>query len=1107
MGKNPITLLTDSAQKGELIIIVGTGVSMALTYGADLKLSWKGLIEDGLAYAEKKGKITEAQVKVYKDLLNSSDIDDLLSVTQFIGRKLDAPDGVFYTRWLKDTFEDVQPSNIEMAKAIKAIYRLKIPLCTLNYDSLLEKVTGLEPINYTETERDKVFAWMRPGGANTGILHLHGLWSDPASCILTSYDYNKALSDDVRDLIQKHLASIRRLLFIGCGDTFADPNFSQLIKWLKEKIKTAALPHYALVKADEVSNRHADPAWQGFVEPISYGASHTELPSFLLERLLTPISSSRKKRRSLKSPLSTSSGYAKLIEDYRIFILNDCGKMTIEGVRADIDTAQRKFDLERLFVPIKVLPCRPGFSEPDPEYDEKMRTWKEKNREPLPFGQIFTKHKRLALLALPGGGKTLLLKRLAVAYADPSRRQDSNDQLPKLNLIPVVIRCREWREYIRLPILTLLRNIPDITGQVNLKGLDRALIQIFKNGQALILVDGLDEIHDDASRSIFVEHLEKFLDEYKLTRLIVTSREAGFDLVAPCLSRFCERWNIAPLEEAEIILLCNHWQNFMVGGAPDAFADSNELAQHIIRNGALHRLAENPLLLTMLLVVKHCAGQLPPDRVSLYGRAVEILLDTWNIKGHDALNSKEAIPQLASIAFQLMRVGKQTATEKELLDLLEKARDKVTQIRRYAKDTPYEFLKRVELRSSLLIVAGHQTEAGRIVPFYQFRHLTFQEYLAAVAAAEGHYLEYTTNDNILTPLSSCLTSEEWKEVVPMAAVLARKQAEPLMAALVKEGKELYNRLKLKENFIGKKEWLSYNAVLPAPVARLVQCIEEEAEATPDTLTEALQLVAIFARGCRSTYDWRAICHGPYADELLLQMWILYEPMQWPAETNLFFTYGQFVLYRYPSGYWNSSDGQAELQRLLNSQRKDEIAIGLFACAGLTFRRKKDQFLLELIPLDQIERLLFHDNSAICGAASYTFAVIASHLKQLPPLSPKILDRLLMLWLNSDCELANEPISVFFYNHVNIPRQEWKPVLSDVQVKRVRQLAESPLKLNFPYYVLGACIIVAFYARNVWPEDELVNRIVNLKKSFRNLNNRNSNIIHNMLKQIGKMGRK
>jgi hypothetical protein len=178
------------------------------------------------------------------------------------------------------------------------------------------------------------------------------------------------------------------------------------------------------------------------------------------------------------------------------------------------------------------------------------------------------------------------------------------------------------------------------------------------------------------------------------------------------------------------------------------------------------------------------------DRVSLYGRAVDVLLDTWNIKGHDPLNAKEAVPQLAYVAFQLMCMGKQTATEKELLILLEEAREKHPSIKRYAKDSPHEFLKRVELRSSLLLEAGHQMEGRRTVPFYQFRHLTFQEYLTAVAVTEGHYQQYRQDDTVLTPLAGYLLAEEWKEVIPMVAVLARKRAEPLLVELISIGNRL-----------------------------------------------------------------------------------------------------------------------------------------------------------------------------------------------------------------------------------------------------------------------------------------------------------------------------
>jgi len=678
--------------------------------------------------------------------------------------------------------------------------------------------------------------------------------------------------------------------------------------------------------------------------------------------------------------------------------------MTIEGVRADMDTAQRRFDLERLFVPLKVLPSPPDIPETDPQREQKLLEWQEKNKKPRPFGRVFAKHKRLALLALPGGGKTLLLKRLAVAYGDRDRRRASEDALPGFDLTPVLIRCREWREYIHYPIVTLLKSLPDITGQPMLAGLSDALLPLFKKGKILLLVDGLDEIHDDARRSTFVEHLEAFLEEYKLTRLIVTSREAGFSLVAPCLARFCARWRVAPLEEDAITALCSHWHRLMGGDSPQAQAESREFAHNLLRNESLRRLAENPLLLTMLLVVKHGAGRLPPDRVSLYGRAVEVLLDTWNIKGHDPLNPKEAVPQLACVAFQLMRAGRQTATGKDLLILLEEAREKVPQIRRYAKDSPADFLTRVELRSSLLVEAGRQADGKDTVPFYQFRHLTFQEYLAAVAVVEGHYIEYEKGDSILTPLEPYLTLEEWKEVIPMSSVLARKQAEPIMAALVLKGNQLRQKVAANENFPGKQEWTGYPPKMPAPVARLAQCLVEEAEAAPETLTAILQLLAFFARGCRSAEDWGALSRGPYGEELLHQVWLLYRSMEFPDETWIKNTFAAIAALRLLKPLKDSREVLTEMQRLLKSQNTEETARALAAWAGYMYMSEKIEFGGAL-PAGQwvsdVEKYIFHDEPSIWLLATWAWALGRSRIdaELLPAPPTALLDCLLSRFLS------------------------------------------------------------------------------------------------------------
>ena len=69
-------------------------------------------------------------------------------------------------------------------------------------------------------------------------------------------------------------------------------------------MKAATPQHYALVTEAEVPARHKDPTWQGFVEPASYGAIHTELPAYLLH-LFAPL---KKARRIQESWLCQSRG-------------------------------------------------------------------------------------------------------------------------------------------------------------------------------------------------------------------------------------------------------------------------------------------------------------------------------------------------------------------------------------------------------------------------------------------------------------------------------------------------------------------------------------------------------------------------------------------------------------------------------------------------------------------------------------------------------------------------------------------------------------------------------------------------------------------------------
>lgn len=264
----------------DTILVIGTGVSIALTDNQVPQLSWTGLIRSGFNYAVEIGKINKAEADNWLNILNGpATTTGILHVAGFLSDCLSKDSGFDYTTWLKKEFSEIEIRNQILANTIKALSDSGLKICTLNYDSLLETVTELSTIHITESE--EVIEWLK--GERKGILHLHGHWKKPDSCILTSQDYQATIQSSTRNFFQQHLTVFRNLVFVGCGGTFEDPNFDKTLGWLREELKSTNHSIFALVKDSEVATRKTDEAWKNIVEPIGFGADHSLLGSFLAE--------------------------------------------------------------------------------------------------------------------------------------------------------------------------------------------------------------------------------------------------------------------------------------------------------------------------------------------------------------------------------------------------------------------------------------------------------------------------------------------------------------------------------------------------------------------------------------------------------------------------------------------------------------------------------------------------------------------------------------------------------------------------------------------------------------------------------------------------------
>ena len=146
--------------------------------------------------------------------------------------------GVFLG-WLKDT---VGKLKIKDAALLDAIVALPGILATLNYDNLLEEHKHWRPVTWLKT--DDVQDVLR-GAVTDAVLHLHGWYKEPESVVLGLSSYIKVKDQPHAKTVLRLFTLDRTLLFVGCGETLLDPNFTRLIEWGKEAHKDVAPRHYS----------------------------------------------------------------------------------------------------------------------------------------------------------------------------------------------------------------------------------------------------------------------------------------------------------------------------------------------------------------------------------------------------------------------------------------------------------------------------------------------------------------------------------------------------------------------------------------------------------------------------------------------------------------------------------------------------------------------------------------------------------------------------------------------------------------------------------------------------------------------------------------------
>lgn len=333
----------------------------------------------------------------------------------------------------------------------------------------------------------------------------------------------------------------------------------------------------------------------------------------------------------------------------------------------------------------------------------------------------------------------------------------------------------------------------------------------------------------------------------------------------------------------------------------------------------------------------------------------------------------------------------------------------------------------------------------------------------------------------------------------------------LIPSLIRQGNDLRTKAEAKLEFDGKPAWLGCcSPTLPAPIARLTGCLLEEAHVPTEMLTSALPLVVFFAQGCRSNDDWQALSTGRYGKELLEQAWHSYESMDWPEETWLRNTCAVLAAFRHERAFGFGARGQEELRRLIDSDIREAVAIGLLTCAGHLWMSRQGSGVADDMPLEHIERHLFVEDAAVCEAAIWAWSSIHRERTSSPPPSPHVLNRLTSVWLGDTVAKRSSHVAAYaLCQHMGLPRGAWSPTLSESQARQVQRAAyPASDAADVLSTSLAAALTIAFHARNVWTDADLGALLVRAERRRLYIRSEaeDRNRLIRMLEQMGEIGR-
>jgi hypothetical protein len=252
---------------------------------------------------------------------------------------------------------------------------------------------------------------------------------------------------------------------------------------------------------------------------------------------------------------------------------------------------------------------------------------------------VLGRERTQVILGGPGSGKSTLLQYAMLRVCEPGAGPVVVPRHLHGEPIPFLVELRSYvlqkdEDFVN----HIVRRSSDFYGvPISRDSLNNVLEE---NEKAIVFFDGLDEVFDPDERRRVIDQFQAFIRRYPGSRILVTSRIAGYDQTGLGLAGF-SHYTLMPLTLGHVRNFAEQWYRYYTLEGTERTASG--LVQRIVESPRLLDLAGNPLLLTMMAVI-YKDRDLPNERWRLYERCAETLLEDWDLsKGIEDEDFKLAV--------------------------------------------------------------------------------------------------------------------------------------------------------------------------------------------------------------------------------------------------------------------------------------------------------------------------------------------------------------------------------------------------------------------------------------------------------------------------------